>query len=189
MDQKLDEGIKGKEREGFESRTRQESRSLKLALTGLLAGIYAITTFALGVISYEVLNLRLSNILIGIVPILGWPSVLGITLGVLLANLGSPLGPIDLISPVFSLAGLTILYLVRRKSVLLGLISYSLILSIWVTTELDIVGLVRNSTFLLSFVTVLAGISFVVVVLGYLLYKALEAIGLGKMVEAKIGRT
>ena len=149
---------------------KNNGRSLKIATTGILAGVYVVVTIALGTLSYGPLNLRFTNILIGVVPIVGWPSVLGLTLGVFLSNTVSPLGPIDLISAVFSFIGLASIHLLRKKSVLAGLTIYSLILSVWVTFELHVaVGLPYQ-----GFYAVLAGIS-VVLALAYIFYKALKA--------------
>jgi hypothetical protein len=149
---------------------RNKSRSLKIATTGILAGVYTVATIALGTLSYGPLNLRFTNILIGVVPIVGWPSVLGLTLGVFLSNTTSPLGPIDLISALFSFVGLVSIYLLRKKSVAAGLAIYSLILSVWVTFELHVaIGLPYE-----GFYAVLAGIS-VVLALAYLFYRALKA--------------
>jgi uncharacterized membrane protein len=150
----------------------------------MLAGIYAVATVALGSISFLQVNLRFSNVLIGIVPILGWPAVFGISLGVFMSNIFSPLGPIDLLSALFSLAGLISIQLLKGKSVLAGLITYSIILSIWVTFEL---GVVSRIPFFPTFYGVAAGISFVVVVLGYALYRALLASGLKKRILGALG--
>ena len=161
------------------NKKKNQNRSLKIATTGILAGVYAVATIALGTLSYGPLNLRFTNILIGVVPIVGWPSVLGITLGVFLSNTVSSLGPIDLISPVFSFIGLFSIYLLRRKSVIVGLAIYSLILSIWVTFELHVVlGLPYS-----GFFVVLGGIS-VVLVLAYILYRALKASNLLRRFDA-----
>jgi hypothetical protein len=169
------------------TRATVSKRTVKLALSGVLAGVYAVSTIALGFVSYGPFNLRLANILIGLVPILGWPSVVGITVGVFLGNLASPLGVIDYVSPIFSFAGLSILYYLRNKSVIAGLFAYSLILSLWVTEELVIVRFVGSSSYWVAFVPVLGGISIVVVGFGYVLYKGLEHSGLKKKVEGRIG--
>jgi uncharacterized membrane protein len=147
----------------------------------MFAGVYAVATVSLGTASYGLpFNLRLSNILIGVVPIIGWPAVFGIALGVFLGNIASPLGPIDLISSIFSLVGLSLIQLLRKKSVLAGLTIYSSILSLWVNFELFLVyHLPYFPTFYFTFV----GITFVVLLLGYITYKALLASGLKQRIE------
>src|SRR5579875_3827857 len=113
------------------TKSSRRSRGINVALIGALAGVYTVATIALGTLSYGPLNLRLSNVLIGTVPILGWPAIFGIALGVFLSNIGSPLGPIDLFSAAFSFIGLIAIHLLRNKSVLAGLAIYSLIISLW----------------------------------------------------------
>ncbi len=168
-----------KESKNF-AKGKKRSRSVNIALIGVLAGVYAVATIAIAPLSYGPLNLRFANILLGIVPIVGLPSVIGLTLGVLLANTASSLGPIDYVSALFSLIGLLAIHLLRKRSVLAGLSIYSLLLSIWVTFELRIVfGL----PFLGTFYGVLAGISIVSILFAYLLYKGLKASHLVKRFE------
>ena len=151
---------------------KRKSRALNISVIGLLAGVYSVATIALGTLSYGPLNLRLTNILLGVVPIVGWPAVLGLTLGVLLSNVASTIGPIDYLSAGFSFLGLVAIHLLRKRSVLAGLTIYSLILSIWVTFELHAVfGLPFSPTFY----GVLLGISIVSIILAYFLYRALRA--------------
>jgi hypothetical protein len=161
--------------------TRKLPRTLNLALIGMFAGVYAVATILLGTASYGLpFNLRLSNILIGVVPIVGWPAVFGISLGVFLGNIASPLGPIDLISSLFSLIGLSAIHILRNKSVLAGLAIYSAILSVWVNFELFVV---YHLPYFPTFYFTLGGISFVVVLLGYITYRGLIASGLKKRME------
>ena len=156
----------------------RHNKTAFLALTGVLAGVYVVATLAFGNLSFGLLNLRFSNVLIGVVPILGLPGVIGITIGVFIGNIGSPLGPIDLISSLFSLIGLTAIYLLRKKSVILGFAIYSILLSIWVSAEITIIGFDLSAAYLKTFVVVLAGISLIVVGFAYVLYRALIASGL-----------
>jgi uncharacterized membrane protein len=157
------------------------NKTFTLAVTGLLAGVYAVVTIALGSISYGVFNLRLSNLLLVVVPIVGWPGVFGISLGVALGNLASPFGPLDyIISPLFSFVGLSCLKLLARKTVLGGLAIYSLLLSVWVTYELHFV---LNLPYFPYFYYILAGIALVSVGFAYPLYKALKLSNLLRRLE------
>jgi uncharacterized membrane protein len=179
---KLDEKIDSKDLKVPDSKVASRRiKTVNLTLTGALAGVYAVATIGLGSISFGLLNLRLSNMLIGAVPILGWPGVFGIALGVFLGNIGSTLGPLDLISSLFSLAGLIAIHLLKGKSVLAGLSIYSLILSLWVGFE---ISFITHGSYLITFVTLLPGISFVTIGLGYLFYKALIKTGIRKRVES-----
>jgi hypothetical protein len=154
-------------------------RTKKLVLAAALAGAYAAATIALGTISYGVINLRLTNIIIGVVPILGFPAAAGLSLGVLIANVASPLGPIDLVSAAFAFVGLFALYLLRKKSVALGLAIHSLVIALWVTFELSYV---LGIPYFPLFYFVLAG-NAIVDTLAYFAYKAMLAAGLGRRFE------
>lgn len=143
-----------------------------LAIAAILAASYAALVNVLHPISFMQIQVRIANALIGLVPILGLSAVYGVTLGVFLGNLTSPLGLIDLISPIFSFFGLMIIYKLRNKSIMLGLIIYSLILSLWVAFMLwYVIGL----PYILTFIYVFIGISIATAGLGYLIYKSVSA--------------
>ena len=144
---------------------------------GLLAGVYAAATIAIGSPSYLPVNLRFSNILLGVVPIIGWPSVFGLTLGVFLSNTVSSLGPLDLVSTVFSFAGLVAIQALRKKSALAGFVIYSLLLSTWVSFEIHVVF---SAPYLPNLYLVFTGITIIVVGLAYPLYRVLAVSSLAK---------
>jgi hypothetical protein len=121
---------------------------------------------------------------LGVVPIVGWPSVFGLTLGVFLSNTVSYLGPIDLISPIFSFAGLAAIQILKKKSSLAGFGTYTLLLSVWVTFELNYV---LSAPLLPTFIAVLVGIAAVVLGLAYPLFRALKASSLVRRFETLDG--
>lgn len=146
-----------------------------------MAAVYAAMYVALALlfspISYGAVNLRVANILIGLVPIVGWPAVVGQALGVFIANqpaLGDPLGPIDLINVVPSFFFSWLLWKLRDTSVFLGLTIYSVGLG---TT----VSLALNYAFKLPLVVeipqVTAGIFVATALLGYIFYRSVERLG------------
>ncbi|RLE63636.1 MAG: hypothetical protein DRN53_01885, partial [Thermoprotei archaeon] len=118
-------------------------------------------------------QVRVANALIGLVPIIGIPAVYGLTLGVFLANLTSPLGWIDLLSSIFTFIGLIIVYKLRNVSVILGLTIYSLILGVWVSFML---WYVLGLPYILMLFYVTVGIWIATTVLGYALYQAVKRI-------------
>lgn len=85
-----------------------------IVYAGLTAAAYAVTTIALGPLSYGPLQLRVSGLLkpLALVsPVMG----LGLAIGVGLANLTSPFGAYDFaIMPVVSLFAANIAYRLRR---------------------------------------------------------------------------
>ena len=126
-------------------------------------------------ISFHQIQIRVANALIGLVPLLGWPGIYGIALGVLLGNLSSPLGPIDLLSVLPSFAGLFAIYKLRTKSIILGLQIYSTLISFWVALMLYFVF---NLPYLITFIYVFVGVTIATTGLGYLLYKSAIKFGL-----------
>jgi len=152
-------------------------RSVVVATASVYAATYVALVLAFGQVSYGVVNLRVANVLVGLIPLIGWPAILGQTLGVLIGNTFSTLGPIDLINVVPSFVFSWVLWKVRKTSVFLGLALYSLALGVTVSIALSYVGFL-TSPWYLGFVYVLAGIFVMTAVLGYTFYRAVEKLGL-----------
>ncbi|MEM4213631.1 MAG: QueT transporter family protein [Candidatus Methanomethylicaceae archaeon] len=145
--------------------------SRDIAKAAVIAALYVALVWALTPISFGAVQIRVSNALIGIVPLVGMPAVFGITLGVLIGNIPSPLGPVDLLSAIPTFIALLIIMRLKDRSVLLGLAIYSVILSAWVVMLLNYAF---GVPFLITFVYLLAGIGFATAVLGYLVYRTLR---------------
>jgi len=139
--------------------------------------MYAALALLFNPISYGVINLRVANILTGLIPLIGWPGIFGQALGVFIANqpgLGDPLGPIDLINVVPSFVFSFVLWKLRNTSVLLGLALYSVSLGITVSYALSYAfGL----PLLVEIPQVTLGIFVATTVLGYILYKSVKRMG------------
>jgi uncharacterized membrane protein len=154
--------------------TRSPRRSLLISTAAIYAAMYVALALVFSPISYGAINLRVANILIGLVPIIGWPAVLGQTLGVFIANqpaLGDPLGPIDLINVVPSFLFSLLLWKLRNKSVFLGLALYSVALGITVSYALNYAF---NLPLSVGIPEVTAGIFIATAVFGYLLFRAVK---------------
>ncbi len=67
------------------------------ALVAVLAAIYAVVTISLGSLSYEWIQVRVSEALTPLPLIFGFPAAIGLTLGCIIANAFSPVGLPDLI--------------------------------------------------------------------------------------------
>jgi uncharacterized membrane protein len=156
---------------------RSPRRSILISTAAVYAAMYAALALLFNPISYGVINLRVANVLIGLVPIIGWPAILGQTLGVLIANqpaFGDPLGPIDLINVVPSFLFSLLLWKLRNKSVFLGLTLYSVALGITVSYALNYAF---NLPLLVGIPQVTAGIFIATAVFGYLLFRAVKRLG------------
>lgn len=153
------------------------NRSLVIATASIYAAMYVALVFLFSPISYGVVNLRVANILIGLVPILGWPAILGQTLGVFIANqpaFGDQLGAIDLINVIPSFVFSWLLWRLRKRSVFLGLTLYSLALGVSVSFALSVAF---NIPFLVQIPQVTTGIFIATAILGYILYRAASRVG------------
>jgi len=153
-------------------------KSVTIATAALYAAMYVALVFLFSPISYGVINLRVANILIGLIPLIGWPAVLGQTLGVFIANqpvFGDSLGPIDLINVLPSLVFSWIIWKLRKTSVFLGLTLYSLALGLSVSYALSYAF---NLPLLVEIPQVTLGIFLATAVLGYILYKSVERLGI-----------
>lgn len=152
-------------------------RSLVVATAAVYAATYVALVLAFGQISYGVVNLRVANVLVGLIPLIGWPAILGQALGVFIGNTVSTLGPIDLINVVPSFVFSWILWKARKTSVFLGLALYSVALGVTVSIALGYVGFLISPWYL-GFAYVLSGIFLMTAVLGYAFYRAVEKLGI-----------
>ena len=152
-------------------------RSLVVATAAVYAAMYVVLAVAFSPVSYGVINLRVANVLMGLVPIVGWPAVIGQGLGVFIANqpaLGDTLGPIDLINVLPSFLFAWVLWKLRGTSVFLGLTLYSVVLGISVSYALSYAF---NLPLLVEIPQVTAGIFLATAVLGYIFYRAVSRLG------------
>jgi sorbitol-specific phosphotransferase system component IIBC len=152
-------------------------RSLLVATAAVYAATYVALVLAFGQLSYGLVNIRVANVLVGLIPLIGWPAILGQALGVLLGNTVSTLGPIDLVNVLPSLAFSWVVWKLRKKSVFVGLTLYSLALAASVSYALSYVGFLTNPWYL-GFAYVFAGIFAMTAVLGYVFYRAVDRLGI-----------
>jgi len=71
--------------------------SKHIALMALIAAAYAVTTIILAPISYELIQVRLSEILTPLPFYFGLPAVFGLIIGCFVANIYSPFGILDIV--------------------------------------------------------------------------------------------
>ena len=155
-------------------------RSVVVATAAVYASMYATLALVFSPISYGVIQLRVANVMVGLVPVIGWPAVVGQAIGVFIANqpaFGDPLGPIDLLNVIPALIFSWLLWKLRGKSVLLGLTLYSVGVGVTVGLSLNYAGFI-NGPIYLGFAYVIVGIFFATAVLGYVFYKAVKRLGI-----------
>lgn len=71
--------------------------SVSASLTAALAALYAVAVVVLAPISFQLFQVRLADALLPLSMIFGWPAILGLSLGALVANFFGGLGPIDIV--------------------------------------------------------------------------------------------
>lgn len=161
---------------------RSSRRSVLIATAAVYAAVYVVLTVVLSPFSYGEVQLRVANVLTGLVPILGWPAIIGQGLGVFIANIDSPLGPVDLLNSLPSLFFSWVIWRLRNTSVFLGLTCYSVGLGASVGLSLVYV---YKLPLLITVLTTMLGIFAATAVLGYLLYRAVMRTG---VLGGKFGR-
>lgn len=80
-----------------ELKVHARNSSLNVAIIALIAAAYSLLTVALGSLGYSWVQVRISEALTPLPFLLGFPAVIGLTLGCAVANFFSPVGMPDLV--------------------------------------------------------------------------------------------
>jgi len=107
------------------------SLSERVAIMGIYAALYVAATEVLAPISFLIFNIRVADALRGLLLFFPTEVIIGNFVGHFVANLFSPLGVIDLASPIFSTLGLIVAWKLSKIDVPLGYAAHWLILSTW----------------------------------------------------------
>jgi len=103
-------------------------KSTKVALTAIMATVYPIVTVMLGDLAFAWIQVRISDALVPLSAVLGWPAIIGVTLGCVVANFFSPIGLIDyVVGPLSNLVASYIAYKVGRNKHLACLLSATVV--------------------------------------------------------------
>jgi len=147
-------------------------RAVVVATASFYAAMYVALVAVFPYLSFLQINVRIANVLKGMVKF--WP--VGVLLGnfaaVVVGNfLFSPLGLLDVVlSPVVSTLLLALAYLAARKSFFLGLVVNAILLGTYLTW---LISTVTGAPFFVLLPLLLAGVSVSDVILPYILYRAL----------------
>jgi len=98
---------------------REFNRTQMIAMSSVLAAVYAVVTVFAPVPQYQALQLRFADCLEVLAFFIGWPGVLGLSLGCFVANVLSPYGLLDMLLGTFStvVSTMTVMYVGRNSSV------------------------------------------------------------------------
>jgi uncharacterized membrane protein len=146
----------------------------------MYAALYAALVLSLPGLSYGPLQVRIADSLVAVVPLLGLPGVLGHTLGVFIANLFSPAGPIDILNTIPSFVMAFVVYYVYKRTnndytVIGTCIAYSVVLGMTVGWMLSYL---YGYPLLATIAYVALGNILASVVLGWPLFKLLKKTGI-----------
>lgn len=118
----------------------------------IFAAIYAAGTLALGRLPIGDVQVKPGEIATPLAALFGMASVVGLVFGQFIANMASPLGPLDLITPAIALAGLIVLRFLAKRSILLGVAAYYVITAVWTGILMSVVT-GRGNAFFTAFVS------------------------------------
>lgn len=156
---------------------------MNIALTGIVGAVYASLTVALGSLSYSWIQVRISEALAPLPLLMGFPAVVGLTLGCVIANFFSPAGIPDLVfGPILTLiaALLSWRFSFRRKAI--ACIYPVLINAFGVSSY---ISLYYNIPYWTSVLTIGAGEFIASVLAGYPLLLAIEKTKFSKRTECR----
>jgi uncharacterized membrane protein len=151
-----------------------------IAIIAIYAGLYAALVVGLGGISYGPGQVRIADSMIAGIPLLGIAGVLGHTLGVFVANIFSPAGPLDLLNTIPSFAMSLVIYYVYKKTqndytVIATCMAYSAVLGITVGWMLSYVF---GAPMLPTMLYVAIGNAIASVLIGWPMFKLLKKSGI-----------
>jgi len=90
----------------------KSKNSTAATFAAVFAALYAVGVVVLAPISFQVFQVRVADALLPLSVLFGWPAVLGLALGAIVANLFGGLGPVDIVGG--SLANLLAGYVAWR---------------------------------------------------------------------------
>ncbi|MEM1945918.1 MAG: QueT transporter family protein [Candidatus Caldarchaeum sp.] len=97
----------------------------------IFAAVYAAGTLALGRLPIGDVQVKPGEIAVPLVALFGTASLVGIVFGMFIANMASPLGPLDLLTPPIAFVGLILLRFLAKRSIFLGVAIYYVVTSAW----------------------------------------------------------
>jgi len=119
----------------------KKSKSLFVAIAGITASLYITLGYVFQPISFLGIQFRIAEIMVGMCIIYGYSGLIGKIIGVLIVNLVSPLGPIDLLSVIVNIPALCCIIVFRERKYLqyFGGFLYAFIISVYVACILNFI--------------------------------------------------
>jgi uncharacterized membrane protein len=95
-----------------EDRHVKGKKSVTATFAAVFAALYAVGVLVLAPVSFSVYQVRIADALLPLAILFGWPAIIGLALGAIVANAFGGLGPIDMIAG--SVANLVACYVAWR---------------------------------------------------------------------------
>lgn len=153
-----------------------KSKTFNVSLTAVFAAVYAIGVISLSSISFQLFQVRVADALLPLSIIFGWPAIIGLTIGCLIANFFGGLGIIDVIGG--SLANLIASFIAWKIGKLKFKGSWviaSILETLIVTSIVSFyLSFIFNVPLYVSLLSVLIGSLIAINFIGYLLLKAIS---------------
>ena len=168
----------------------------EISLTALSAALYAVLLILLAQISFGPIQLRISDCIIPLAALFGWPWIWGVTLGCFIGNLIGGmmtfgLNPTDII--LGSIANLIAAYVIFRLKDhrLLGCILGSIIIGVivggylWLFVPAPEMGLAFLPVWAVMIISITASSLIVIAIIGYALLLAMSRLGISEIAKSR----
>ena len=76
----------------------KSKRSVSATFTAVFAALYAVGVLLLAPVSFQVFQVRIADALLPLAILFGWPAIIGLAMGALVANAFGGLGPVDVVA-------------------------------------------------------------------------------------------
>lgn len=149
------------------------AKTKNISLCGIFAALYAVATVAFAPISYWIIQCRIADSLIPISALFGWPAIVGVSLGCIVANVYGGLGLIDIVfGSLANLLASLCAYMLRKRP-FVACFSSTIVITVIVGGYLWILF---NVPLEFSLIGVFLGSFISMNLLGYVLLKVLSRI-------------
>jgi uncharacterized membrane protein len=162
----------------------------EISLAAVMAALYAALVIVLAPVSFGPIQLRVADCLIPLAAVLGWPAVIGVSLGAFLGNAYYFLGPVDIVfGAVANLLAATLIFRLRRRlfpacfagSLVVGLVVGGYLWIYFPPPELG----VAVPAWLAMMVSITLSSLVAIAFIGYPLVYALVAAGLSEVLRSR----
>ncbi|HUS79111.1 MAG TPA: QueT transporter family protein [Patescibacteria group bacterium] len=162
----------------------------KISLAAVIAALYAALVIFLAPVSFGPIQLRIADCIIPLAALLGWPAVIGVSLGALIGNAYFFLGAVDVVfGAVANLLAGAIIFRFRDRllpALTAGSVAIGVVVGgyLWIYFPPPDMGL-SMPVWLVMIVSITLSSLIAVAVLGYALLQALLSSGLRELLESR----